>query len=203
MAHSTDPIEEFLNRRPHPAVIRQPMPMIVLAAAIALVGCAPRPSGQGPTTAPAPPVGRYVYLPNEVFGCLMAAGKIRYVLDPRGRDYWQSPAETRKRGQGDCEDVAIYFQHLMKKRGFDGEVVFGLKNSLAKTGHAWYECDLLGQRYVIEPGSNLFRRRSQLPSFMYVAVDEVDSVREKVRAYHKRTGVYVNSAYRRAVEFGR
>lgn len=178
---------------------------IVPAITMVLGGCVQPPSDPGATTPPTAeaPEGRYVYLPNDVAACLAEAGKIRYVLDPRGRDYWQSPAETRAKGQGDCEDIAIYFQHLMRQRGFGGEVVFGLKNRLAKTGHAWYECDLLGTRYVIEPAGDLFHRRSQLPSIMYVAVNDVDSVREKVRAYHKRAGVYVNSAYRRAIESGR
>jgi len=212
MAHSADPVEGFLTRRARAAgnaagwaCRRQIARAAVLAIATVLCGCAHRPAGQGATTAPTAeaPEGRYVYLPNDVAACLVEAGKIRYVLDSRGRDYWQSPAETRTKGQGDCEDIAIFFQHLMRQRGFDGEVVFGLKNRLAKTGHAWYECDLLGTRYVIEPAGDLFHRRSQLPTVLYVAVNDVDSVREKVRAYHKRTGVYVNSAYRRAIESGR
>jgi len=165
-----------------------------------LGGCAHRPADRGAAAAPKTPEGRYVYLPDDVIASLVEAAKIRYVLDPRGRDYWQSPEETRNKGRGDCEDIAIYFQHLMKKRGFDGEVVFGLKNSAARTGHAWYECDLLGERYVIEPASDLLHRRSRLPASLYVAANDVDGVREKVRAYHKRTGIYVNSAYRRAIE---
>ena len=151
----------------------------MLAVLACLAGCA-RPAPVEKSTADIKdPPGRFIYLSVDVFACLVEVSRIQYVSDGSGRDTWQSPAETRAAGRGDCEDAAIYFQHLMKKRGYAGEVVFGLKTSVARHGHAWCEYVLEGERYVIEPAVDLFFRRRDLPPSLYVPVRDADSIAER------------------------
>jgi hypothetical protein len=136
-----------------------------------------------------------VYLPQELFDAFTQAGRIEYIPDPPDTDTWQTPAETRRRGAGDCEDICIYLQHLLAEEGMAAEVVFGLRDATATNGHAWLEADIQGRRWIIEPRSIAMFDRDKLPEFMYIAVDDLDVVAEKVRAYHARTGIYVNSRY--------
>ena len=56
-----------------------------------------------------------------------------------------------------------------------------------------------GEVYIIEPFSGGFLRRKSLPPSLYIRAEDIDVVREKIKAYHKRTGVYVNSAYRKLI----
>ncbi len=136
-----------------------------------------------------------VYLPQAVFDAFTKAGRIDYVPDPPETDTWQTPAETAQRGKGDCEDICIYLQHLLAEEGMDSEVVFGLRDATATNGHAWIEADIQGRHWIIEPRSIAMFDRAKLPAFMYIVVDDLDVVAEKVRAYHARTGVYVNRRY--------
>lgn len=144
-----------------------------------------------------------VYLRQELFDAFTQAGRIKYIPDPPGTDTWQTPAETRQRGAGDCEDICIYLQHLLAEGGMASEVVFGLRDATATNGHAWLEADIQGRRWIIEPRSIAMFDRAKLPDFMYVVVHEMDVVAEKVQAYHARTGVYVNSRYGAYLRGGR
>jgi transglutaminase-like putative cysteine protease len=141
-----------------------------------------------------------VIVPDAMVACLIDAGKIQYVPDAKGTDAWQTPEETASLGKGDCEDICIYLQDLLHCKGIEVDVVFGLKTRYHKHGHCWCEYQQDGETYVIEPRTNAFYRRSRLPDFLYVRVDDVDVVAEKVRAYHGRTGVWVSRAYRERME---
>lgn len=141
-----------------------------------------------------------VIVPDAMVACLIDAGQIQYVPDAKGRDVWQTPAETAGLGKGDCEDICIYLQHLLRRKGIEVDVVFGLKTRYHKHGHCWCEYRQDGETYVIEPRTNAFYRRSRLPDFLYVRVDDVDVVEEKVRAYYDRTGVWVSKTYRKRIE---
>lgn len=159
---------------------------------IALGGCVPDDSAEPATSTEPNPV----YLPVEISSCFIQVGQIRYVPDPAGTDFWQSPEQTQQLGRGDCEDLCIYLQHLLDRQGVHAEVVFGLKDRYRKNGHAWCEMQWDGVNYVVEPRSGVFFRRDALPKSLYLRADEIDVVAKKVAAYHERTGIWVNSAYR-------
>ena len=135
-----------------------------------------------------------------MIACLIDVGQIQYLADAKGTDIWQTPKETARLGKGDCEDISIYFQDLLRRKGIEVDVVFGLKTRYHKHGHCWCEYQQDGETYIIEPRTNAFYRRSRLPDFLYIRVDDVDVVEEKVRAYHDRTGVWVSKAYRERIE---
>jgi transglutaminase-like putative cysteine protease len=141
-----------------------------------------------------------VIVPDAMVACLIDVGQIKYVPDAKGTDVWQTPEQTASLGQGDCEDICIYLQHLLRRKGIEVDVVFGLKTRYHKHGHCWCEYEQNGETYVIEPRTNAFYHRSRLPSFLYVRADDVDVVEKKVRAYHDRTGVWVSKAYRKRIE---
>lgn len=44
---------------------------------------------------------------------------LNYIPDPLGGDHWQLPAETFKRGGGDCEDLAIAWLHYRLLKGVE------------------------------------------------------------------------------------
>lgn len=167
-----------------------------LLAAMALNGCVP-------TEDPAP--GRYeddppaVYLPTDVAACFQSVAEIPYQPDPLGADHWQSPAETLQRNAGDCEDLAILLQHMLRQRGYECDVAFGIKDPTRKHGHSWCEVRIDGVLYIAEAPSGALYVRSKLPAFLFKRVDGLDIVAEKVRAYHNRTGVWVNDRYRRYI----
>jgi len=164
--------------------------------AILLVGCVPTDD----VTTSEPADVKPLYLPVEVIGCFVAASHIEYVPDKPGHDVWQSPRETIERQKGDCEDLAIYLQSLLKRQGVESEVILGLKNSTLKHGHAWCEFEFDGEAIIVEPGVGGIYRRKTLPRCLYIPAVDIDVVTEKVKAYHERTGVYVNSAYKKIIE---
>ena len=49
-------------------------------------------------------------------------------------DYWQSPEEFLKKRAGDCEDYALFSQHMLKQLGLESHVIsFYGKNGFAHT----------------------------------------------------------------------
>lgn len=173
--------------------------LIIILALAMLPGCASRVSVPQ-TDDQTQPAGQPLFVPDDFLACIIDVGQIKYVPDKLGHDRWQSPAETASASQGDCEDIAIYFQHLLKKKGYRAEVVFGLRHRLAKHGHCWVEITCDGELYICEPRGNAFLKRSGVHKWRYIRADDIDVVKDKVRKYHSRTGVYVNSAYGRAIE---
>jgi transglutaminase-like putative cysteine protease len=113
---------------------------------------------------------------------------IEYVADAGG-DYWQSPEQTAVRRAGDCEDMAFYLQRLLRADGIPSTVVFGVRNvATARTGHAWVECVMYDELYVLDPTCRLTARRSKLPRYMYYRVPDQPDLAGRLRAYLARTG---------------
>lgn len=128
------------------------------------------------------------------------AMRIRYVHDEDG-DYWQSPAETAARGAGDCEDKALYLHDLLRRRGVDSQVIFGIqKLARAKTAHAWVQCYIDGRLYVLDPSGRRLSARADLPKSWFYPIRNSDTVRAKLAAYLERTGDSgINSEYEAAI----
>lgn len=123
-----------------------------------------------------------------------------YVRDANG-DTWQTPAETARRGAGDCEDKALYLQHLLRRSGIDAQVVFGIQNTVtSKTGHAWVECEVDGEVYMLDPSGKLRIARRELESWEYYPVHDSPQVRAKLKRYIERTGQRgINRTYEAAI----
>ena len=141
-----------------------------------------------------------VYLPVNIMGKIIAATQIEYVPDAKGKDFWQTPKETLTRKKGDCEDIAILLQHELSKLDLRVEVVFGLKTIWQKHGHAWCEFSYQGVDYIIEPANGVCYKRKYLPREIYYPAKRVSTVAKKIKAYHYKTGVWVNSEYKQWIE---
>ena len=135
---------------------------------------------------------------------LRTVGEVRYALDEAG-DYWQSPEETRRRGAGDCEDLALYLHRLLKDRGIASIVVFGVQDvTEATTGHAWVECEMYGQMYVLDPTCRLLCRRDELPCHKYYRLLRQEELTRKLADYLARTGEKgINHTFEAAIRTGR
>ncbi len=123
---------------------------------------------------------------------LATAAEIRYVPDAGG-DCWQSPDQTARRGAGDCEDQALYLQHLLAGDGVPSRVVFGIRDlHEPRTGHAWVECEMYGRTYVLDATCRLLAARRDLPAHRYYALRGRflggTELLSKFRAYLERTG---------------
>jgi len=135
---------------------------------------------------------------------LNTASGLRYAAD-EGGDYWQSPEETLRRGRGDCEDLALYLHRLLKDRGIDSIVVFGVQDVTdARTGHAWVECRMYDKLYVLDPTCRLMARREALPCHKYYPLLRQPELTEKLREYLRRTGERgVNYTFEAVIEASR
>ena len=132
---------------------------------------------------------------------LKTVTEVEYAPDD-GADYWQTPEETVRRGRGDCEDLAFYMHRLLRDEGIDSVVVFGIQDVTdAKTGHAWVECRMYGEIYVLDPTCRLLARRAALPCHKYYAVLRQPELTEKLRDYLRRTGERnVNPTFEAVIE---
>lgn len=169
---------------------------MIMIATTAAVTCSCRvpsePGGNGAHSNPFEPV----YVSDEIVSCLITAARIRYVPDPPGTDYWQTPEETAGRGAGDCEDIAIYTGQLLERRGVDARVVIGARGPAAEHGHCWVEFSENGIAYVMEPAYQMIFKRRNLPKSMYIPAHGIDPAIQKFRRYHERTGKWLNDGFR-------
>jgi hypothetical protein len=130
------------------------------------------------------------------------AARIAYQADEN--DYWQSPAETARRKRGDCEDKALYLQHLLRLRGVETEVVFGVEDAdRSARMHAWVEGRLDGELYVLDPTNGFIGRRRNMTPGRHMPVLGLPAVARKLAEYRRRTGQRgVNKQYARLIEKG-
>ena len=86
------------------------------------------------------------------------AFNIKYTPESARTDFWQTPFETTKSKNGDCEDaVFLFYSHLLPNQE-NAEIVWGWvidKRIGAAKAHVWYQLkDREGQLYVVEGFSN-------------------------------------------------
>jgi len=79
---------------------------------------------------------------------------IDYHAEPPKTDHWQTPVETRKSKQGDCEDSVFLFFSKLSQLNIDGEIVWGWvinKENEQSFAHVWYQLfDKYGSLYIVE-----------------------------------------------------
>ncbi len=86
------------------------------------------------------------------------AFNIKYTPESAKTDFWQTPFETTKSKNGDCEDaVFLFFSHLLQSQE-NAEIVWGWvidRKIGSARAHVWYQLiDKKGQLYVVESFSN-------------------------------------------------
>ena len=79
---------------------------------------------------------------------------INYRAEPSKTDYWQTPVETRKYKQGDCEDSVFLFFSKLSGLDIDGDIIWGWvvdKENSTAFAHVWYQLfDKRGRPYIVE-----------------------------------------------------
>jgi len=124
--------------------------------------------------------------------------KNRYQRDAErigGGDSWNLPAETLRRGTGDCEDTSLLLAQLLLDRGYEARVVLGKHRG---QGHAWCVLRLEGQSYLLESTTS----RSDLdrpPLISECALDyepeyQFDADRMYFKGFEGWTGEYWSDA---------
>jgi hypothetical protein len=82
------------------------------------------------------------------------AFNIKYIHEPPKTDFWQTPLETARRKEGDCEDAVLLFFSLLPSYQKNAEIVWGWifdKRNTVGRKHVWYQLvDHKGQQYVVE-----------------------------------------------------
>lgn len=140
---------------------------------------APVPLDDAPSGGPAGPA--------RVLACFELAARIPYREDPA--DHWQSPLETVVLCSGDCEDKALYLQHLLQGAGLDAELAFGVADWDASDRlHAWVETEICGEVYVLDPTQGFLARRDNIAPGGHVPVLGMPGVLRCMREYVERTG---------------
>lgn len=86
------------------------------------------------------------------------AFNVEYTSEENGVDIWQTPFETIRSSNGDCEDAVFLFFSLLPPDQKNAEIVWGWVINKSNYGsvrearaHVWYQLrDKEGNRYVVE-----------------------------------------------------
>jgi hypothetical protein len=123
----------------------------------------------------------------EVDFCFSNALEIRPIEDPE--DYWQTPEETKERGEGDCEDISALLQNcLWKEKKIITKVICGYPDKSAldeKKGHAWLEYGKNGAVYILGAGLRIPVHK-KVPGAYIPFSRGCDP--KKLNDYHRRAG---------------
>ncbi len=79
---------------------------------------------------------------------------IAYRSEAPKTDCWQTPFETRRSKQGDCEDSVFLFFSKLSDLDIDGDIIWGWvidRSSSITFAHVWYQLfDKRGRPYIVE-----------------------------------------------------
>jgi len=119
---------------------------------IALYGCAnivgEKPDYRGKPTNRTPFDSKY----ERVRKLLGRTSSFDYHREPRGRDHWQLPEETEKRGGGDCEDMAIWLYVNMIEAGIENaRLCIGMRSPTDRDLHCWVMWYHEQNTYMLDP----------------------------------------------------
>ena len=71
-------------------------------------------------------------------------------MDANGGDYWLTPSELSKIGEGDCEDIAICLYYGLREKGLPADKLKLLYLDLPEYGHMVLVADIEGEEYVFD-----------------------------------------------------
>ena len=93
--------------------------------------------------------GMYIYAAYKSI-----AFKIKYKPEAKKTDFWQTPIETDRLKNGDCEDAVFLLFSQLPSNQENAEIVWGWvvnNQSKATRPHVWYQLiDKKGQKYIVE-----------------------------------------------------
>ena len=82
------------------------------------------------------------------------AFNIKYTPEQAKTDIWQTPFETKKSKEGDCEDAVFLFSSHLPSKQRNAMIIWGWvidKESKVARAHVWYQLiDKAGQLYIVE-----------------------------------------------------
>jgi len=79
----------------------------------------------------------------------LSATSVRYKRESPGRERWQTPRDTYLSGEGDCEDLSIYFARDLRLRGIPARVV--IKRTHSGGLHAIVAAHVHGRVVLLDP----------------------------------------------------
>jgi len=77
--------------------------------------------------------------------------KFKYMPEPLGLDYWQTPEETEKNKVGDCEDLAVWVISKAYPNLNSGDLYMVWGTDLNGQGHCWIEYENEEGRFWLDP----------------------------------------------------
>ena len=93
--------------------------------------------------------GKYIYAAYKNI-----AFTIEYKSEAKKTDFWQTPIETDRLMNGDCEDAVFLLFSQLPSNQENAQIVWGWvidKQSKARRPHVWYQLvDKKGQKYIVE-----------------------------------------------------
>ena len=93
--------------------------------------------------------GKYIY---EAYKDI--AFNIKYTPEQAKTDIWQTPFETKRSKEGDCEDAVFLFSSHLPSKQRNAMIIWGWvidKESKVARAHVWYQLiDKVGQQYIVE-----------------------------------------------------
>jgi len=93
--------------------------------------------------------GKYIY---EAYKDI--AFNIKYTPEQAKTDIWQTPFETKRSKEGDCEDAVFLFSSHLPSKQRNAMIIWGWvidKESRVARAHVWYQLiDKVGQLYIVE-----------------------------------------------------
>ncbi len=93
--------------------------------------------------------GKYIY---EAYKDI--AFNFKYTPEQAKTDIWQTPFETKRSKEGDCEDAVFLFSSHLPSKQRNAMIIWGWvidKESRVARAHVWYQLiDKVGQQYIVE-----------------------------------------------------
>ncbi len=93
--------------------------------------------------------GKYIY---EAYKDI--AFNIKYTPEQAKTDIWQTPFETKRSKEGDCEDAVFLFSSHLPPKQRNAMIIWGWvidKESRVARAHVWYQLiDKVGRQYIVE-----------------------------------------------------
>lgn len=89
----------------------------------------------------------------EGMACYLVGLRLKYIADPKAKDFWCPPLETLARQGGDCDDFSILAASLLRAANVPTNVVLGWwRQSSGRGYHAWVAGAVSPRaRFVLEP----------------------------------------------------
>jgi len=108
-----------------------------------------------------------------IFAACNACAK--YEQEPQGRDRWQTPAELKASGAGDCEDFAIAYWRHLKDAGLPARLAWCFRKDDRRRSHMVCLC-MDDDPWVLDVAVDAVCRLSERPDLEVIMELDTDGV---------------------------